>query len=144
MTKAHLVPCHSCARHVRVSEDTCIYCDTVLPAELRARPVPRSPKARLGRAALHAVGAGTMTLAAACSSSDTFDTRDPGVLTADAAYGGPPVDAATDAGDANEEPIPTVDAAYGGPPIDANVDDAGDDSGDAANDAPAAAYGAPP
>lgn len=65
--------------------------------------------------------------------SDTAKTTDAGAdgeapVAVDAAYGGPPFDAATDA------PI-AVDAAYGGPPFDAATD------GPIAVDA---AYGGPP
>ena len=119
MIKAHLSPCPGCTRHVRVSEIVCPFCQVSLGDEFRAQPAPRPPAGRLGRAALSALGAGTIALASSCSSSNV---KPP--------YGGPPpFDASTDVSpivDAGAD-APPVDrgivALYGGPPpLDATVD----------------------
>ena len=142
MKRAHLVPCPSCARHVRVSEAACPFCRGALDESLRAQPAPQAAPARLSRAALYALGAaGTVTLAAACSQSvygapvtpDDAGPRDAGPPMVDAAYGGPPIDGGFDADDgappvvdagrdADDDASPLVDAAYGGPPIDGGQD----------------------
>ena len=100
VTKAPLFPCPACTRHVRVSEAVCPFCQVSLSDEFRAQSAPRPPTGRLGRAALSALGAGTIVLASSCSSQ--------------ALYGAPPVDAST-------EVSPIADAAYGGPPTDSNI-----------------------
>jgi hypothetical protein len=110
MTHAHLVSCPSCTRHVRVDESACPFCGTAFGATLHAIPRSRTPDLRLGRAALYALSAGTMTLAAACSSSSPSTAVFYGVPP-DAAFGEPPSDAgadvvlgngASDAGDAGD------------------------------------------
>jgi hypothetical protein len=60
--RAHLAPCPSCARHVRVSEQACPFCGAELPAALRATPPPNMPAARLKRAAVYALGAGALAI----------------------------------------------------------------------------------
>jgi len=148
MTRAHLVACPSCARHVRVSERTCPFCEGVLDDAFRSRPAPRPPASRLSRAALYAFGAGTLTLATACGGSTSDENPDAAPIV-DAAYGGPPRDGGGDADaqpgalygappfDASADAQPVVDAAYGGPPIDASSDAQPDAQGHAA-------YGGPP
>ena len=59
-------PCPSCARHVRVSEAACPFCGASLDRSLQTTPAPLPPAARLSRAALFALGASTVSLAAAC------------------------------------------------------------------------------
>jgi hypothetical protein len=73
-----LVPCPSCARHVRVEETRCPFCDGPLPA--RAPVAARGPSApgRLSRAALFAAGA-TLAGAAGCSSDSIGVAADAGV-----------------------------------------------------------------
>ena len=86
MTKADLFPCPGCARHVRVSETVCPFCHGALNDGFRSQRAPGPPAMRLGRAALLAVGAGTIALASSCSSASV---KPP--------YGGPPpVDAGSD------------------------------------------------
>jgi hypothetical protein len=90
----------------------------------------------LGRAALYAFGAGSITLATAACSSDEgtaiplyggpptpYDSgaEDAPYLGVDAAYGGPPLDAGNLRDVGNDAPL-MLDAAYGGPPIDAGAD----------------------
>jgi hypothetical protein len=148
MKKAHLIPCPSCARHVRASETACPFCRGALAATA-ARPAPRAPAptSRLSRAAMYAFGAGTITLASACSTTNPDEGRDGGTdaqYMVDAAYGGPPdaMPVPLYGGppiDAGHDAPPLVDAAYGGPPIDAQSD--------APSDGPPmvdAAYGGPP
>jgi hypothetical protein len=137
MPTGRLVPCPSCARHVRSFETSCPFCAAALSPAADSAPVARRAGPRLGRAALFALGAGATALAA-CSSSQSIygappadDAGDQDAEQGRALYGGPPVDAASDA------PV-LVDAAYGGPPQDA-ADDAADGEGGAAP-----AYGAPP
>lgn len=137
-----LLPCPSCARHVRQTESGCPFCGAALALdEVPARPMPTQ---RLGRAATFAFGAAIATSVAACGGgsnpgndsgiapaygapADTgvqADTgNDAGML---AMYGGPPQDAGTDVG----SPGPL----YGAPPQDAGSDAGG----------PAPAYGAVP
>jgi hypothetical protein len=116
MPQAHLVACPACTRHVRVSESACPFCGNAFDATLRAIPRSRTPDLRLGRVALYALGAGTMTLAAACSSSSPTTTAFYGVPP-DAAFGEPP-----DAGADAPGSLTGTDAS-------SNADDAGD-SGD--------------
>jgi hypothetical protein len=54
----HLVPCPSCARHVRQSEASCPFCSAEL--SLGHLPAPALPRTRLGRAATFAFGAGVV------------------------------------------------------------------------------------
>lgn len=137
-----LVPCPSCGRHVRVSEEACPFCASVLPTDLAARAVPAATS-RMKRAAAFAF---TATLTLAGCSDDAAPKVDSGALT-DA---GPQSDSATptDNGNVADTGV-VVDAGddgglvalYGGPP-DSGVRDAGgtvDDDGGAM-----ALYGLPP
>jgi hypothetical protein len=120
---------------VRVSEAACPFCGAALPDAFRAFVPIVVPAGRRSRAALYALGTGTIAIAAACGGTEPVSTPVPhygaaavdastdgpqsqpaygGPPLVDAAYGGPPVDAAPDA--------PLVDAAYGGPPLDAGHD----------------------
>lgn len=131
-----LLPCPSCARHVRASDTACPFCASALP-EAPAMAATQSP-GRLSRAALYAMGASAAAAAAAACT-----------VTAVPVYGAPsvPIDGGQDA--QNSTPV------YGGPPADAADDrvlaDAGlgdaasdaDDGGDADSGA-VPAYGAPP
>jgi hypothetical protein len=130
-----LLPCPSCARHVRASEEACPFCAGELPASRTSQPLPRSPATRLSRAALYAFGA-SAAVVAACGGSTGSTVADGGTTDggdesrAMPVYGGPVVDGGEDA------PI-LVDAAYGGPPQDGAADAESDSS-------PAPLYGAPP
>jgi hypothetical protein len=121
MSKARLLACPTCARHVRLDEGVCPFCAAKLPASwsrLREDGVPLSPATRLSRAALYALRMGTLSATTvACGGavgggageqpdSDQGDS----VAIFEAAYGGPPPDGSF------------VGAAYGGPVfIDGNV-----------------------
>ncbi len=120
MGDTRLLPCPSCARHVRASESACPFCATALSPS--SAPANRSPAQRLSRAALFALGASTAAVAA-CSGSVTTPlygapAGDSGVLdgTPDGEqqtmppYGIPPMDAG------NDGPVPVP--AYGAPPFD--------------------------
>jgi len=133
MTQAHLRPCPSCARHVRVNEGGCPFCGESLSDEFRAAPRPRGPGARLSRAALFAFGSGTLAVAGACSSSS--DTPVPvygSPVMLDAGDGGesvaPDATVVPDASTADAEPdVPVATPAYGAPgqpvePVDASDD----------------------
>lgn len=131
-----LRPCTGCARHVRHDEPACPFCRVALPLGDARGPVVVS---RAGRAAIMAFGA---TLASATTGCPD-DTMMGGM---DAAYGGPPIDAAI----ADDVRLGGFDALYGGPPTDADV---GEDAA-MSEDAPIAddvrmggfdaAYGGPP
>jgi hypothetical protein len=133
-----LLPCPSCARHVRGSEEACPFCTAPLATSRRA-PAPRSPGARLSRAALYAFGASAAALAAcggttgntfADGGPDASDESTPmpvyggpvadggqdGPFLADAAYGGPPQDGAADAEDGGSDAEGGIQPPYGAPP----------------------------
>jgi hypothetical protein len=79
MAHAHLHPCPGCARHVRVTDVVCPFCAATFDDSFHAVPELQAPRGRLTRAALFALGTGTLSVAAACSSSSQ------------PAYGGPVV-----------------------------------------------------
>ncbi|MEA2696494.1 MAG: hypothetical protein QOI66_765 [Myxococcales bacterium] len=64
---SHLVPCFSCQRHLRVTEERCPFCGVERSSEQRASAAPPLPGRRMGRAALFAFGATLM--GAACSTT---------------------------------------------------------------------------
>ena len=140
MTTAHLRACPACARHVRVTELACPFCGVALEAAFRGAPAPVPLSVRLSRAALVALGSGTLSLAAACGAAtgellplsgvdagegDTGASESPDAATGgfDAAsiappYGiapPPPFDASLPPFDAGEHP--PVDASRDGPII---------------------------
>ncbi len=135
---AFLLPCPSCARHVRRTETACPFCACAVSFALA--PLPKLPEVRLGRAATFAFGAAVATSVAACTGS------------AVPAYGAPPVDtgsAVDSGGGGTDTGVVAVDT---GNPVDAGIDtgngaaaygispfDAGIDTGGSSSD-----YGAPP
>ena len=112
MRKAHLVPCASCARHVRVTENACPFCGASLSSELRATPAPVPPRTRLSRAGLVALGASVAgaALSVACSGSIAQQDASTG--------GGTEGGVVSDAADADADALTNADA-YGMPPRDA-------------------------
>jgi hypothetical protein len=125
MTKPHLAPCPACGRHVRVSEHACPFCTAELGDSLRAAPGPRPITSRLGRAALFALGASSMSVAVACGPSAPAPVAP--------VYGGPPVTPAPGAG----EPTPADAGTSTLAPV--------QDSGEALPPRPPMAlYGGPP
>lgn len=111
-----LLPCPSCARHVRASSTTCPFCATAITL---VAPTPRVITERLGRAALFTLGAAAIVTA-------------PGCIMASPAYGIPAYDSGPVAQDAGTQPD------SGSTPDAAAAPDAGTDGG------LAGAYGAPP
>lgn len=111
-----LVPCASCARHVRASDRACPFCGGSLeaPASVAAN-VPAG--VRLGRAAIFAVGVAVASSVAACEMKNDTDaavaeagpTDDGSVM---ALYGAPVADAAPAPDVADGGPV----ARYGAPP----------------------------
>lgn len=164
---SRLVPCTACARHVRVDEGACPFCDAAMDGA--HDPVIERP-GRIGRAAILAfrtlaVGAAGATVG--CGSTTGLELDDAMVVRADAGPeaddagttptdAGPPAmdagyDAGTDAGgiialyggpmpaDAGTDAGAGVVPAYGGPfPVEDAGSDAGWDGGGAVN-----LYGAP-
>jgi len=121
---AHLIACPVCRRHVRATDEVCVFCDHRLPASLRDAPPPTLPKKRLGRAALFAFGAALAS--ASCSGDDTTPARDAGTVR-DAGGGADAGDGRSDAGPGDSDAGPD-DA--GSEPIDSgDAEDAGEDSG---------------
>jgi hypothetical protein len=112
-----LLPCPSCARHVRQTEQGCPFCGTAI--DLSAIAPRAQPTQRLGRAATFAFGAAMATSVAACGGGS--GGNDGGVV---ALYGAP--------SDTGAQIDQGVMALYGGAP------DAGSDGG-----GPAPAYGTP-
>jgi hypothetical protein len=121
MASTRLLPCASCARHVRASESACPFCGAALEAS--ATPTAATvPGRRLSRAALFALGASAAAVAACSGSVSSSD-------------GGAPDGAALD-GSARDAAFDDVQAvpAYGIAPMDASND----------GPIPAPLYGAPP
>ena len=78
MTKARLLACPGCARHVRVNEPACIFCGFELPKSFADKPaLPRPP--RMNRAGLFAY-AGVLAAAstAALATSNCGGTLEAG------------------------------------------------------------------
>jgi hypothetical protein len=123
MTKPHLRACSNCARHVRVSEEACPFCGSVLADSFRAAPAPQAPGARLTRAALFAFGTGALALAPGCSSSTSPAPTDAGQTPLDGsfqpAYGGPVLE---DAGGKLEDDSGGVQPVYGAPADAGSID----------------------
>lgn len=106
---ASLVPCPSCARHVRVTDARCPFCASALPNSLAQRAVPNTTQ-RLSRAAAFAFTA-SLTVAG-CSSSPTPGT-DASTSDAVSTDRGNVVDAVTpsDAGTSTDTPAVTDNGA---------------------------------
>jgi hypothetical protein len=129
MRESHLRACPTCARHVRVTEAACPFCGGALSAAFRAAAAPLPPRTTgLTRAALFALGTGTLAFAPGCSSSPSSvvdggggGSEDSSAPIVDAAYGGPPIGDSGGVAPVYGAP-PTTDggggiAAYGGAPI---------------------------
>jgi hypothetical protein len=146
----HLIACPSCSRHVRASEASCPFCKASVVEAAKAFVPRKRPTERLGRAALYALGIGSASLTAACSSSSTpVVTSDGGEHdVAPQPFYGAASDAAFPIGDAgrgdadDDAPSPIDDAAQ---PFYGAASDAAFPIGDADDDAPHGepVYGAP-
>jgi hypothetical protein len=71
MSRAHLLACPACARHVRVDEDACPFCCADLPSWFRNTALPAAPAARLSRAALHALRVSALSVTTAACGGTT-------------------------------------------------------------------------
>ena len=63
--KPQLRPCPSCARHIRIVETACPFCQAALPDSFRLAPPTDRSRRLLSRSALFALGA-SLTAAPAC------------------------------------------------------------------------------
>jgi hypothetical protein len=124
MSKPHLVACPACARHVRVSETACPFCGVVLAASLRASAPPEAPGVRLARAAMFALGAGTLAIAPGPRAASATGCSSTGIEAPLPPYGIAPVpEAGTDGADDGGPDTGTDDGgtteipAYGLAPI---------------------------
>lgn len=70
MTRPPLRPCSSCARHVHATEERCPFCRASLRAEPVGEFAPQPTATRLARAALFALGTGTLAAGSAASGCD--------------------------------------------------------------------------
>ena len=161
-----LVPCPSCARHVRATESSCPFCATVLPDALTATPSTSKRLSRLAAFTFATAVAVTGAVSAGCSGSEDGTGESEGQLGGIMPMYGAPVphqDAGScddQADDKNFDPG-SIYAMYGAPVWDASAShdagtgctkDAGSDSStDAATPWHAfdaggfhAMYGAPP
>jgi hypothetical protein len=125
MTAANrLHPCAVCARHVRARESVCPFCGASIDPSLAARSAPLPPAARLSRAALFALGAGTLSLTNACGGqvSDP-ETRDTGAEAAPSPAAEAGSSPAAEAGEASIG-VGTIAPPYGlaPPPFDAGIE----------------------
>jgi hypothetical protein len=121
MSKSLLLVCPTCERHVRVVDTSCPFCGLELSETTRAALALRPLGKRLTRAAFYALSMGTMTLAAACSSS---------TVGGEGSDGGGGTDAVGT--DSNEEACvcpPYGQPAYGAPADARAVDVGGGDGG---------------
>lgn len=122
-----LVPCPSCARHVRATEHACPFCRSALSSDLAAKAVPGTTQ-RLSRAAAFTFAA---SLAATGCSSDPAPAVDAAVTDRGTATD---TGTAADTGASSDVGFPADDgtflAMYGAPPRDSGVDAGGpDDNG---------------
>jgi hypothetical protein len=153
MSKSHLHACPACHRHVRVTELACPFCGGALDDSFHATPVPVPLTVRLSRAALWAIGTGTLSLAAACGGATTslVPTSDAGNVGEGGAGQSQGMDASYEGYDGSNvappygiSPPPPPDDAGTVTPADASDVDAPDDASYV--DAPFVGlpYGAPP
>jgi hypothetical protein len=68
-----LVPCPSCARHVRAGEGACPFCSSALPVDLAARAVPAATR-RLSRVAAFGFAAAVAALGTASTTGCAADS----------------------------------------------------------------------
>jgi len=114
-----LVPCPSCARHVRATERVCPFCGAAVPPSF-AGYVPRAPAERLSRAALVAFAAvavaGCSKETATPSDAGSADKQQQQEPTTVPAYGAPAPTPAPSPVDAGLGSLVAQAAVYGGPP----------------------------
>jgi hypothetical protein len=144
-----LIPCPSCARHVRARESACPFCASALPGGVGERAIPATPQ-RLGRAAAFFFGAAVTVASCATEVTDAPSGTTGGTGGASSSSGGQGGAGnggnvtATGAGaglpDAGPDDDGGVFTMYGVPPFDAG-EDAGGPTDDAGIQPP---YGTPP
>lgn len=112
---SQLVPCPSCGRHVRLSGESCPFCDAALDTSaLAAQYAPRRGSVQTGikRAVIFAVGA---SMAAACGGETEENPPDPDP-TVQPVYGAPIEPSASETGETSNPPSePTAQPLYGAP-----------------------------
>ncbi len=125
MKKTALAACPACARHVRLDEPSCPFCRAPLPSSFRETTAPPRSATRLSRAALYALGVGTLSMSSvACGGSRSGFEKDGGL---------PP--------GVEDAPSPDYDSQYGilyglpGLPSPVDMDGGRDSRADAARDA---------
>jgi hypothetical protein len=107
-----LVPCDSCARHVRVADERCPFCGGAVSDAMRAITPPPLPSLQLSRAGFLALAA-AMTLAGCKEDAPTIAKDPPKTKTSASATQADPAPA-QDAGLVDDHG--GVMAKYGGPP----------------------------
>lgn len=139
-----LVPCPSCARHVRASESACPFCASVLPEDLASRTVPAAPR-RLERLAAFTFAA-TLAVAGCSAGEEDTDKQEGEIGSIMPMYGMPPpaldagLEPAEDGGCAKDTDPGGFAALYGMPSWDEDKNEnKGENKGDPCNDADAGA-----
>jgi hypothetical protein len=147
---SHLLPCPSCSRHVRASEQECPFCGEAL--SLAGIPAPPLPTTRLGRAATFAFGAtligATSIVACGGDSEDGDDSGTGGTVASGGTSGksgtggtaGAPATGATGG-------VGSAGPVYGAPAVGGGGGMAGGSSGNAnagVSGSPQPIYGAAP
>jgi hypothetical protein len=141
MTRANLIACPACARHVRISEPTCPFCKGSLAEAALAFTARQAPTQRLSRAALYAFGMGSITVVAACGGAVAGGSGGPGGKDS----GADDANVLSDSGQGN--PFPDVIETIYGAPFDASFEqDTGepDDAGFAQDVSSLPPYGISP
>ncbi len=90
MTDSRLLPCPSCARHVRANERACPHCAAALTNAFGPPPEVSTPSLRLTRAARFALGTGAAALVGAACTTEVPIYGAPG-------FDEPPYDAGREA-----------------------------------------------
>jgi hypothetical protein len=113
MTKPILLICPGCERHMHTSDAACPFCGTDLSEAVRESLALRAggTRARLGRAALYALGVGTLSVTSGCGGVQTGGQADAG------------------SGDAAEDEANFAPPYGQPPPFDSGPDVVGDDGG---------------
>jgi hypothetical protein len=88
-----LLPCPTCSRHIRVSESSCPFCATSVPARFENGRLPVAVPRRLSRAALFALGG--LAIAPVACAGETEDDADSNASGGQGATGGSGGDGAT-------------------------------------------------
>ncbi len=152
MSKARLVPCPTCSRHFRADEAACPFCSGHPLSDLG--PTPIAPSVRLSRAALYALGVGTISLSAACGGDVAKGGTDSGrgLGMDSSSTDSSPGDSSSPSDSSSPMDTGNVAVPYGVPAFDSGIFDSGTNT-DATEprdatpppfDGPAPPYGQPP